>query len=292
MSQTKKITEGAMCIALIGVALFINLQFGLILEYGFMWVLALPIILYTAKYGIKYGSLAVLGTSFIGIIIGSPFTTLFFLFSALAMGLFYGYGVYLKKNNGFLLCGLLVIEFITVVLNLTIFASMLGYDISSDFNTTLKMVQTFFGNIDNYLIKNIVLVVILFVPLATGIFEGVVIHLFTHLVMKKLKMDICPLKPINQIKIPRFVGYISLITFILYFIISKVKVTNIVSYPIILLFLITYCIEIFNGALYLIRKVMYPKKLMVILIVFLTVIPGINTVIYLYGIYNNILNKE
>ena len=50
--QTRKITEGAMMCAIVGLVLFINRQLGNMLEYFMYWVLTFPILVYTAKYGV------------------------------------------------------------------------------------------------------------------------------------------------------------------------------------------------------------------------------------------------
>ena len=47
--QTRKITEGAMMCAIVGLVLFINRQLGNMLEYFMYWVLTFPILVYTAK---------------------------------------------------------------------------------------------------------------------------------------------------------------------------------------------------------------------------------------------------
>ena len=52
-NQTRKITEGAMMCAIVGLVLFINRQLGNMLEYFMYWVLTFPILVYTAKYGVR-----------------------------------------------------------------------------------------------------------------------------------------------------------------------------------------------------------------------------------------------
>ena len=51
--QVRKLTEGAMMCALFGLVLLINRQFAGVLELFFVYVLPLPLIVYTAKYDFK-----------------------------------------------------------------------------------------------------------------------------------------------------------------------------------------------------------------------------------------------
>ena len=63
MNSTKKLTEGAMMCALVGVLLFINRQSAGFIDFAIYWLVPLPIIIYTVKYGVK--DAAVTGLSFI-----------------------------------------------------------------------------------------------------------------------------------------------------------------------------------------------------------------------------------
>ena len=46
-NQTKKMTEGAMMVAIVGMLLFINRQLAGMLEMVMYWVLTFPILMYT-----------------------------------------------------------------------------------------------------------------------------------------------------------------------------------------------------------------------------------------------------
>ena len=52
-NDTRKITEGAMMCALVGLVLFINRQLGGMIEYTIYWILSFPILIYTVRYGWK-----------------------------------------------------------------------------------------------------------------------------------------------------------------------------------------------------------------------------------------------
>ncbi len=97
VTQTRKLTEGAMMVALVGLMLFVNLQLGGMPEALMYWILTFPILIYTAKYGIRNGLIAAFSTTLLSFMISSP-TTIFYLFSCNVCGLFYGEGI--RKKNG------------------------------------------------------------------------------------------------------------------------------------------------------------------------------------------------
>ena len=59
--QVRTITEGSMMLAIIGLFLFLNLQFAGILQTYFIIFIPLPILIYTIRYGFKNGLIVVLG---------------------------------------------------------------------------------------------------------------------------------------------------------------------------------------------------------------------------------------
>ena len=49
----RRITDGAMMAAIIGVMLFIDRQTAGMISGGFVWILPIPMVFYSAKYGMK-----------------------------------------------------------------------------------------------------------------------------------------------------------------------------------------------------------------------------------------------
>ena len=69
VTQTRKLTEGAMMVALVGLMLFVNLQLGGMPEALMYWILTFPILIYTAKYGIRNGLIAAFSTTLLSFMI-------------------------------------------------------------------------------------------------------------------------------------------------------------------------------------------------------------------------------
>ena len=95
-NEVRRISEGGMMVALVGVILFFNRQSAGILESVFYWVLSFPILIYTCRYGLKWGCIVSVAMMVISFILSAP-TTMFYLFSSLVIGVVYGEGV---RRNG------------------------------------------------------------------------------------------------------------------------------------------------------------------------------------------------
>ena len=78
-NQTKKMTEGAMMVAIVGMLLFINRQLAGMLEMVMYWVLTFPILMYTARYGVKSACVPAISMVLLSFMIAAP-TTIFYLF--------------------------------------------------------------------------------------------------------------------------------------------------------------------------------------------------------------------
>ena len=95
-NKTKKLTEGAAVIAILGVFLLIDRQFIGILSSYALFLLPIPMMFYSAKYGFK-SSLAVLFGMIIVSFLVSTITTFIYVCGACLIGLVYGSNV--NKNK-------------------------------------------------------------------------------------------------------------------------------------------------------------------------------------------------
>ena len=125
--QTRKITEGAMMCAIVGLVLFINRQLGNMLEYFMYWVLTFPILVYTAKYGVHNALVPSVSMLLLSFMISSP-TTIFYLFSCIVVGLVYGGGVRKGWKNGTLLVFSGIFTFFSYLVTTVLLAAVFGYE--------------------------------------------------------------------------------------------------------------------------------------------------------------------
>lgn len=215
-------------LAIIGLLLFINRNFANILEIGFTWVIALPIIIYTSEFGLKNGLILMLSTCLFGVVIGVNISTFFYLIIESVIGLYYGNGVYRKYSNRKLLIGAMLIDGIAMLIGMVTMGKLLGFDFNQDIKD-ISMIFQYLNLGKMYTPKQISIIIRIIVfssPILLGLMEGIIIHLITHLLFKKLNLVISPLKSPLDFHIGKVFGYISLVFLVLTFGCAFIKSKN------------------------------------------------------------------
>ena len=95
-----------------------------------------------------------------------------------------------------------------------VFAGVFGYDIFADAQFLMDTFAASGMQLNGDLgIKFFLLIAVLSVIL-TGVLEGILVHVFANVLMKRLKMEIIPISPIALWNVPKWVGYVSAVCFI------------------------------------------------------------------------------
>ena len=280
-SKTRQITEGAMMIACIAVILLINRQSANFLEVMIFWLLSLPIIVYVVRYGVRAATIVSV-SSMCTAILFSTFTGIFYLFSALGIGLIYGYGLNKGYKNGILLTisimGQLLVTFITAV----VMASIFGIDLTKEFIDLTNLMSTMAIATDT---KTMVMSIIALLYIGSAVLQGIVVHAASHLLLIRLRINIRTLKPLQKIKLPRWLGYPVVMGWLLY-LLSGLNIFSEKLQPyIFVIYFIALIVGVANGLLallsYLIKK---GKRNLVVFVLLVCFVPGINNVVLMIGI--------
>ena len=96
-ANVRRITDGAMIVAIMGLVVVIDGQSGMILDGILFWFIPIPIIIYTVKYNLTNGLLVTVAVTLLTFIISLPHLAILVGFSSL-IGLAYGYGINKKLN--------------------------------------------------------------------------------------------------------------------------------------------------------------------------------------------------
>ena len=214
-NQTRKITEGAMMCAIVGLVLFINRQLGNMLEYFMYWVLTFPILVYTAKYGVRNALVPSVSMLLLSFMISSP-TTTFYLFSCIVVGLVYGGGVRKGWKNGTLLVFSGIFTFFSYLVTTVLLAAVFGYDPAEDIELvkTILELMNIHSGID--LMKTVTIIVVL-VAVLMSVLQTMCIHMIGNILLSRLHIRVHPMNNILSIRAPKWNGWLILVIWVLFY---------------------------------------------------------------------------
>ena len=132
-----------MIIAIFAMLLIVNRQTGLFFEEFFVYLLPLPMAVYTALYDWKYGLMVFVGMTAFSFIFGG-FTTIFYAVSASLIGLVFGTMVCRKVDPTKMLIIIMVFSAISTIISSVALASLFGYDIDMSLTEMKTMLTTTF----------------------------------------------------------------------------------------------------------------------------------------------------
>lgn len=208
--QVRTITEGSMMLAIIGLFLFLNLQFAGILQTYFIIFIPLPILIYTIRFGFRNGLVVSFGAIFLSIMLGN-IITLFYIGGGLLVGLAYGYGVNTNKSNDWLLFVATLINAISLFVETYVLAAFIGYDLYKDTELLIESLKGIDGLVlpDNFMAQ--VLAITPIILLLTGFLQALMTHLLSVTLLKRLNISVRKMKPLQHIQLPKWLGVIALL---------------------------------------------------------------------------------
>ncbi len=209
-NSVRRITDGAMMIAIIGLFVVINRQTLFLLESYAAFLMPIPILFYTVKYGIKQGLVVSFGMVVVSLLFGTP-QSLFYMGAALVNGLVYGHGVRKQKPNEWLLGVTILITAVTMFVTTYAFAAFFGYNVMEEVKLIIDYLKTIKGFVVDATLNATLYAMYPIVIMATAIIQSILTHLSAILLMKRLRIAVLPLRPINQIRISKPVGWVALI---------------------------------------------------------------------------------
>lgn len=257
MEGTKKITEGAMMCSIVGLFLLLNRQLGNILEYAIYWVLSFPILIYTAKYGFKNAILPSVCMLFLSFILGS-FTTIFYLFSSILVGLVYGGGVRKNWKNGWLLLWGGVFTFFSYLITTVLFASFFGYDLSEDIQIVEKILEIV--HMQNVNAVEMVPIFLILFAVLMSFLQVLCIHMISNILLSRLQISVRKMKNPIEIKAPAWIGIVIIMIWVLFYSRNVLKLNHEVSSVLLVLYVISKLFAIGYGAVYILMRIAIKKK--------------------------------
>ena len=277
MNKTKKLTTGAMLLAIIGAAMIIDRQ----LSYAFtnFIVLLIPIIIatYSTMYKVSDGLMLCIGLVVFIILFGSLTTYIYMPISIIV-----GVAVAVAIDKGFdrRKINFVAIITYTVAEVLVVYAIMplLGVSVSSQINSYIEtfnqmvkysgMETTFNSLIGN--LSSLMAVLLVATTVLMGILEGFLTSLLTAFVLKKFNIKDIGLNSPLDIKMPVWLAYTLMILTCLYMFVSNGSIENeTIKYIVLALSVIASLILVYYGYFFVI---LYIRKMKMNINIFLVIL--------------------
>ena len=216
-NSTLKITTGAMIIAIFAMLLIVNRQTGLFFEEFFVYLLPLPMAVYTALYDWKYGLMVFVGMTAFSFIFGG-FTTIFYAVSASLIGLVFGTMVCRKVDPTKMLIIIMVFSAISTIISSVALASLFGYDIDMSLTEMKTMLTTTFeatgnGALMEFYTMDFLKQLFVISMARMGLLEGFIVYRLGLLIMKRLHISVGRAVPLLEFYPPAITGILAMTAF-------------------------------------------------------------------------------
>ena len=220
-NNVRKLTDGAMIAAIMGAMLLINRETAGLFEGTLLFILPLPMVFFSAKYGMRNSWIVFFAILLLCVILGWP-QTLFYVAAESLIGMVYGGGIYKKKDPGKILIVTMLLGAVTEILTMVVFAKFFGYDLADEMNmykemltgmsSSMNMDMSTMFNMDHYLLEIFVIAAAL-----TGVMEAFVTHMLSMLMLRRLRFHIEPGRPVRELFLPKWTGYLALAGVVMYY---------------------------------------------------------------------------
>ena len=146
----------------------------------------------------------------VSLLFGTP-QSLFYMGAALVNGLVYGHGVRKQKPNEWLLGVTILITAVAMFVTTYTFAAFFGYNVMEEVKLIIDYLKSIKGFVVDATMTATLYAMYPIVILTTAIIQSILTHLSAILLMKRLRIAVLPLRPINQIKVSKPVGWVALV---------------------------------------------------------------------------------
>lgn len=216
-TNTRRITDGAMFIAVFAMLLLFNRYTGTVFEEIIVFVLPLPMTAYAVKYGLKTSVPVAIAMALMSAFTGN-FTSIFYRLSQALIGLVFGTCLHKKVDTSKTLFRVVIMSVLANILNMVLIVLLFGYNLQTE---AAEMQQLFLTSIQSsglqmptelltttYFVRMMGISVVL-----TGILQGYATYLIGLMVLKRLRFQVEKPKPIYYFYPPVASAWICLVLF-------------------------------------------------------------------------------
>lgn len=214
-NDVRKLTDGAMMTAIMGVVLLIDRQTAGLLSGTVLFLFPLPMVFFGAKYGWKNSWMVYACMMILAVILSTPATAILVAAEGL-IGMIYGCGIYDHVDTKKLVLRTIIAAVLTEVLTTMVFAEFFGYDIMAEAREMETMFTEMSSSMNAQLpanmdIEQTILVILMLSVILTGVLDGLVLHLFSRLLFKRLNIHVQASTPLAAYVPPKWSGYAAIL---------------------------------------------------------------------------------
>lgn len=220
MKSTRILSEGAMISAVTIAVVMMDSLCGGMITMAFPWVYAFPILVFSARRGLRAGALTMFASVLLAFFF-TAWTTQYFLFFALLAGLIYGTLVHHESENIWKLLVLFVITTFSNLISMVLLAAVFGYDVSQDLAMYAEVLHFFDAN--GIALHLHAVTLLYFFAVLLSFLQTISIHAGASVLLHKMQIKNKKMKNMLQIKAPRSLGIFIMVIWVLYFAQSMLK---------------------------------------------------------------------
>lgn len=227
MNKTKKLTTGAMLLAIVGALMLINRQLSYMFEELIVMMAPVTIVIYSTMYDLKDGAILSISLLILGFLLGSTYSYMYLPISVI-VGMGYSFGIKKNFDKKKLLIIAIFLFLLGEVIITFVVSPLLGIDIATQVSE-MKVVYTDLmaksglgaDPLSQYgvSLNSMILVSLVLATLLVGVMEGLIIHILSMFLLYRFKIKTLNKGSILSFNLNPIVAYICFLSsFGLYFI--------------------------------------------------------------------------
>lgn len=221
MNNTKKLTTGAMLLAIVGAVMLIDRQLSFLFQELIIMLAPAIIIIYSAMYDIKDGAILSVSLLIIGFLLGSTYTFCYMPISVI-VGLGYSFGIKKNLDKTKLMLISMILFIIGEVIVTFVVTPIIGLSIPEQLAELKTIYEEMLSKTGNSMdvfnqiginIDSLLLVVFVISTILMGIGEGFIIHILSLFLLLRFKIKEIEKGSLININLSPSVAYICFIAF-------------------------------------------------------------------------------
>ncbi len=219
--KVRRLTDGAMMTAIVGVFLLLNRYTGEFFESMLLFLFPIPMVFYAARYGARSSWPVLAAMVLLAVVLGSP-ATVFYVAAESLLGLYYGNGVYKQTPPGKLLRMTMIISVGITLFTTVLAAAVFGYDINAEielYKSALDQTVSDAGMVypAGFDLDSTLRTLFMVSLVASGLLDGYVTHALSRLLLKRFHYKVPEGTPLAEYFPPLWSGYVSIRLFALFY---------------------------------------------------------------------------